>query len=95
MSGSKVFPEFPRGNGMSSLKGKAVHVDERYLHVELEDGRMISTPMDWYPELKRTSLTQLAQYCFICRGTDIEWTELDYQLSIEAMFSEGRRSKTA
>jgi hypothetical protein len=32
---------------MSSLKGKAVHVDERYLHVELQDGRFISTPMIW------------------------------------------------
>jgi hypothetical protein len=60
---------------MSSLKGKAVHADERYLHVELEDGRMISTPMDWYPDLKMASLTQLAQYRFICRGTGIEWPD--------------------
>lgn len=71
---------------MNTLKGKAVHVDERYLHVELEDGRMISTPMDWYPELKKASLTQLTQYRFICRNTGIEWPELDYQLSIAAMF---------
>jgi hypothetical protein len=80
---------------MSSLKGKAVHVDERYLHVELEDGRMISTPIDWYPELKRASLAQLAQYRFICRGTGIEWPDLDYQLSIAAMFAESRREKAA
>jgi len=72
---------------MNTLKGKAVHIDERYLHVELEDGRMISTPMGWCPELKSASLTQLTQYRFICRKTGIEWPELDYQLSIAAMFS--------
>ncbi|GAM08581.1 hypothetical protein OR1_00853 [Geobacter sp. OR-1] len=80
---------------MSSLKGKAVHVDERYLHVELADGRMISTPMSWYPELKSATLTQLAQYRFICRGTGIEWPELDYHLSIEAMFAESRQERAA
>lgn len=57
---------------MNTLKGKAVHVDERYLHVELENGLMISTPMSWYPELKNASLTQLTPYRFICRKTGIE-----------------------
>ena len=33
-------------NGMSILvKGKSVHFDDRYLHVELEDDRIILTPM--------------------------------------------------
>lgn len=80
---------------MSSLKGKAVHFDERYLHVELADGRIISTPMDWYPELKKASLTQLANYSFICQGTGIEWPDIDYHLSIEAMFAENRQTKAA
>jgi hypothetical protein len=56
---------------------------------------MISTPMDWYPELKSATLAQLAQYRFICRGTGIEWPELDYHLSIEAMFVESRLGKAA
>ena len=80
---------------MSSFKGKSVHFDEQYLHVELEDGRIISTPMEWYPELKGSSLTQLARYRFICRGTGIEWSDIDYHLSIEAMFAESRQSKAA
>ena len=33
-------------------KGKSIHFDDRYLHVELEDGRIISTPMSWYTELQ-------------------------------------------
>ena len=80
---------------MNSSKGKAVHVDERYLHVELKDGRMISTPMDWYPELKNATLAQLADYRFICRATGIEWSGLDYHLSIEAMLAESKLPKAA
>jgi hypothetical protein len=68
-----------------TLKGKAVHFDDRHLHVELEDGRVISTPMDWYPELQAATLKQLSHYEFICRKTGIEWEDLDYQLSIESM----------
>ncbi len=66
-------------------KGKSVHFDDRYLHVELEDGRVILTPMSWYKELQDASLKQLANYSFICKGTGIEWPELDYHLSIESM----------
>lgn len=77
-----------------TLKGKAVHFDDRHLHVELEDGRVISTPMDWYPELQKATFKQLSQYEFICRKTGVEWKDLDYQLSIESML-EYRASREA
>jgi len=69
----------------SSIRGKKVSFDERYLHVELADGRIISTPLDWYPDLKKCTLQQLRNYKFICRGTGIEWLDIDYHLSVEAM----------
>ena len=31
-------------NGL--IKGKEVHFDDEYLHVKLEDNRIISTPME-------------------------------------------------
>ena len=67
------------------IKGKEVHFDDRYLHVTLEDGRIISTPMAWYPELQKASLQDLKNYRFICQNTGIEWVSLDYHLSIESM----------
>lgn len=70
---------------MNILKGKKVSVDNFHLHVELQDGRIISTPLKWYPELLKASLKQLSRYHFICRGTGIEWPEFDYHLSIESM----------
>ncbi|WP_365305754.1 DUF2442 domain-containing protein [uncultured Thiodictyon sp.] len=55
-----------------SIKGKAVHFDDRFLHVELEDGRMISTPMEWYADLAPAALRELKNLTFICHGTGIE-----------------------
>jgi hypothetical protein len=66
-------------------KGKAVHFNDQYLTVELDDGRVISTPMHWYGELQEASFRQLKNNKFICQGTGIEWPEIDYQLSIESM----------
>lgn len=67
------------------ITGKDVHIDDQYLHVELADGRIISTPLSWYRELQVADEQQRANYRFICGGTGIEWIQLDYQLSIESM----------
>lgn len=80
---------------MNSLKGKSLHFDDRYLHVELTDGRVISTPLDWYPQLQKASIKQLMNYRFICRGTGIEWENIDYHLSIESMLVIKSRLKAA
>lgn len=69
----------------TSVHGKAVRFDERYLSVELDDGRVISTPLDWYPELQAATAEQRTGWQFICDDTGIEWSELDYHLSIESM----------
>ena len=67
--------------------GKLVRIDSEYLHVTLADGRVISTPMKWYPELMAARLSDLARSQFICDGTGIEWPALDYHLSIEGMLA--------
>ncbi len=72
-------------NGL--IKGKEVHFDDEYLHVKLEDGRIISTPMEWYEPLKEASISELKNYKFICLSTGIEWESIDYHLSIESMLA--------
>ena len=69
------------------VKGKSVHFDDRFLHVELEDGRLISTPMDWYTALQEATVKEVSNYVFICQNTGIEWPGLDYHLSIESMLN--------
>ncbi|MEA2050162.1 MAG: DUF2442 domain-containing protein [Campylobacterota bacterium] len=70
-------------NGL--IKGKEVHFDEEYLHVKLEDNRIISTPIEWYEPLKKATITQLKDYKLICLNTGIEWESIDYHLNIENM----------
>ena len=67
------------------IKGKEVHFDDEYLHVKLEDNRIISTPMEWYEPLKKASIAQLKDYKLICMNTGIEWESIDYHLNIESM----------
>ena len=70
-------------NGL--IKGKEVHFDEEYLHVKLEDNRIISTPIEWYQPLKQATISQLKDYKLICLNTGIEWESIDYHLNIENM----------
>lgn len=72
-------------NGL--IKGKEVHFDEEYLHVKLEDNRIISTPIEWYEPLKKATISQLKDYKLICMNTGIEWESIDYHLSIESMLA--------
>lgn len=67
------------------ITGKAIRIDQQYLHVDLADGRIISTPLHWYRELQNADEACRTDYRFICGGTGIEWPQLDYQLSIESM----------
>lgn len=71
----------------TSIKGKAVRFDHLHLHVELADGRIISTPMNWYEELQNATFKQIANYRFICGDTGVEWPDIDYHLSIESMLA--------
>lgn len=71
----------------SSIRAKTVHFDDRYLHVELSDRRIVSTPLDWYPELRAASIAQVSDWKLICRGTGIEWPAIDYQLSVQGMLA--------
>ena len=70
-------------NGL--IKGKEVHFDEEYLHVKLEDNRIISTPIEWYEPLKKATIEQLKNYKLICLNTGIEWESIDCHLNIESM----------
>ncbi|OQY57619.1 MAG: hypothetical protein B6245_16130 [Desulfobacteraceae bacterium 4572_88] len=63
---------------MNTFRGKTVYSDAQHLHVELEDGRVISTPMEWYEDLQKASPDQLSDYQFICQNTGIEWSETGF-----------------
>ncbi len=69
------------------IQCKNLQIDDRYLHIEVTDGRIVSTPLTWYKQLVSASPEQRNNYRLIARNTLIEWSELDLHLDIEEMFS--------
>lgn len=61
----------------------AVEVGGGRLWVELEDGRVIGTPLEWYMPLANATPEQLANYELL--DDTIHWPDLDEDLSIAAM----------
>jgi hypothetical protein len=51
--------------------------------VELEDGRELSVPLEWFSKLRTASKNQLMKWRFIGDGEGIHWEELDEDISVE------------
>lgn len=61
----------------------AVAVHDDMLWVTLADGRVIATPLTWYPRLQRATAEQLAGVELGRAG--IHWPALDEDLSVQGM----------
>ncbi len=61
----------------------SLEIRDGLLLVTLKDGRLIGTPLSWYPHLMSATPQQLANYEFWAFG--IHWEELDEDLGIEGM----------
>ena len=55
------------------------------LEVELRDGRILSTPLSWYPRLQRATPEQRARWELSAAGCGIHWPEIDEDLSVQGM----------
>ena len=58
------------------------------LRVTLQDGRMIATPLEWYPQLTSASPEQRENYELSLSG--IYWPDLDEDLSVAGMLRGNR-----
>jgi excisionase family DNA binding protein len=61
----------------------AAHVSDTHVVVTLADGRIISTPLDWYPLLQKANPAQRNHIRLLDDG--LHWPDLDEDLSIEGM----------
>lgn len=75
---------------VGDLRPHAVEITEDALVVTLADGRKITTPLDWYPRLKRASTRERANFEIMPMG--IHWPDLDEDLGIVGMLK-GRSSR--
>jgi hypothetical protein len=68
-----------------------VTVAEEKLTVDLDDGRSIVVPLDWYPRLVHASPKERNNWQLLGDGYAIEWPDLDEHIGIEGLLA-GRRS---
>jgi hypothetical protein len=69
----------------------AVRVSDDRIELELDDGRRLSVPLEWYPRLVHATPAERNHYELWGSGYAIEWPDLDEHLSVEALFA-GRKS---
>jgi hypothetical protein len=74
---------------VGDLRPRAVEFTATELVVTLADGRKITTPLNWYPRLKRASAKERANFELMPMG--IHWPDIDEDLGIVGMLK-GRRS---
>ena len=73
-----------------TAKVKAVSTDDEFLTVWLDDGRVVSAPLKWYPSLAAASPEERGIWRASGAGHGIHWPALDYDLSVEGLMA-GRR----
>jgi hypothetical protein len=62
-------------------------VNEDELTVHLEDGRSVTTPVEWYPRLALATSEERQKFEITGRGRGLHWPMLDEDLSVCGMLS--------
>lgn len=60
------------------------------LIVELVDGRTITAPLAWFPNLAKASKKQLENWELLGDGEGVRWPEIDEDLSIKGLLAGSR-----
>ncbi len=74
-----MVPESPRATALR-------FTDDR-LVVDLEDGREVSVPLEWFPRLRKASATEREHYRLMGGGVGIHWPELDEDISVRGILT--------
>ena len=77
------------------LQAKKVKVDGHYVHIEVEDGRILSMPLRWVKQLREAALEELQEFEIIGHRTMIVWENLDVHLDVEELFKAERKEVAA
>ena len=56
------------------------------MNVLLEDGRELSIPLEWFPNLRNATSNQLNNWRFVGNGEGIHWQEIDEYILVENLF---------
>jgi hypothetical protein len=80
-------PEQPRATNVGVIDGELV--------VQLEDGRSVHVPLEWFPRLRDAAPEDLAEWRLIGRGVGIHWPKLDEDISVRGLLLPSRVAQSA
>lgn len=69
----------------------SLEFSESSMTVELEDGRALTVPLDWYPRLVHATIQECDNWVLMAGGRHLHFPDLDEDLSVEALLA-GKRS---
>jgi hypothetical protein len=64
---------------------KAVRITDTTLTVDLQDGRTISVPLDWYPRLRHGPRAERNNWQLIADSEGIHWPDRDEDTSVSGL----------
>lgn len=67
------------------IQAAELAISETSLIVELKDGRVLSVPLTWFPDLAKATPAELADHRLIGDGLGVHWETLDIDLSVRGL----------
>ena len=78
---------------MNKPLAQRLRFDDETMWVHLTDGRVLGTPLAYFPRLLAASPEQLSRHIISGGGTGIHWDELNEDISVEhLLMGHGDRS---
>ncbi len=71
--------------GVSVPRIMTVSIDDEQLTLSLEDGRVVSVPLSWYPRLCYGSPQERQHFQISGAGFGIHWPDLDEDIGVEGI----------
>jgi hypothetical protein len=68
-----------------SARAIDIRITKEDLTVFLEDGRIVSVPLEWFPRLRDASETELSEWEIIGGGIGIHWEKIDEDISVRGL----------
>lgn len=76
---------------MGNFTATKVWFDDSRVYVELNDGRVIGSPLNWFPRLQQATPEQRSHFELMAGGYGIHWEELDEDLTAEGFLTYSRK----
>lgn len=75
---------------MENFIAKKVWFDDTRIYVELNDGRVVGSPLRWFPRLYQATPEQRNHFELVSGGYGIHWDELDEDVTAEGFLTFSR-----